>query len=174
MTAPSPPPLSLDELERVDRARFVAALGGIFEHSPWVAEAAFERRPFGGRAALHRAMVEIVHAAGREQQLALIRAHPELAGAPQAALTEASRHEQGAAGLGGADAEERARFAALNRRYRDKFGFPFVMAVKGRNKAEILAAFEARLAQRPEAEFERALQEIARIAGFRLEALVEG
>jgi 2-oxo-4-hydroxy-4-carboxy-5-ureidoimidazoline decarboxylase len=168
------PRLTLASLERADRAGFVAALGGIFEHSPWVAEAAFERRPFGSRDALHRIMVEAVRAAGRERQLALIRAHPELAGPPAAALTEASRREQGAAGLSGAGAEERARFAELNRRYHDQFGFPFVMAVKGRSKAEILAAFAERLAQPPEVEVERALQEIARIAGFRLEALLEG
>lgn len=171
MTAPR---LTLDDLARADRESFVAALGGVFEHSPWVAEAAFAQRPFASRAALHRAMVEIVRAAGRERQLALIRAHPELAGPPTAALTTASRQEQGTAGLTDADAEERVRFAALNRRYRETFGFPFVMAVKGSSKAEILAAFAERLEQPGEAEFERALQEIARIAGFRLEALLEG
>jgi 2-oxo-4-hydroxy-4-carboxy-5-ureidoimidazoline decarboxylase len=166
--------LSLEDLARADRESFVAALGGVFEHSPWVAAAAFAQRPFASRAALHRAMVEIVRGAGRERQLALIRAHPELAGPPVAALTEASRQEQGAAGLSCAGDDERARFAALNRRYRETFGFPFVMAVKGRSKAEILAAFAERLDQPGEAEFERALQEIARIAGFRLEAMLEG
>lgn len=168
--------LSLTVLERADRVRFVAALGGVFEHSPWVAEAAFERRPFGSLGALHRVMVDAVRAADRERQLALIRAHPELAGAPahRGALSEASRQEQGSAGLGSASDDEVARFRELNRRYRGKFGFPFVMAVKGRDKAEILAAFAERLGQPPEAEFERALQEIARIAAFRLQALVEG
>jgi 2-oxo-4-hydroxy-4-carboxy-5-ureidoimidazoline decarboxylase len=173
MTAAPSPRLSLAALERADRTGFVAALGAIFEHSPWVAEAAFEQRPFGSVAALHGAMVGIVRRAGSERQLALIRAHPELAGAPTVPLTQASRQEQGSAGLSSAGAEERARFAELNRRYRETFGFPFVMAVKGRGKAEILAAFAERLAQSPEAEFERALQEIARIAALRLEALVE-
>jgi OHCU decarboxylase len=173
MSASPPPRFSLAEIEHAGRDRFVAALSGIFEHSPWVAEAVFEQRPFASRGALHGAMVGAVRAAGRERQLALIRAHPELAGPPATALTAASQREQGAAGLGSADAEELARFRELNRRYRDKFGFPFVMAVKDRSRAEILAAFAERLEHAPEAEFERALQEIARIAAFRLEALVE-
>lgn len=168
--------LPLVALERADRAAFVAALGGVFEHSPWIAEAAWERRPFGSRAALHRVMVGIVRAAGRERQLALIRGHPELGGAAALAgtLSDASNREQGSAGLGTAGAEELARLRELNRRYRETFGFPFVMAVKGRASADIVAAFGERLAQPQEVEFERALQEIARIAELRLEALVEG
>ncbi|MGO8920959.1 MAG: 2-oxo-4-hydroxy-4-carboxy-5-ureidoimidazoline decarboxylase [Stellaceae bacterium] len=167
--------LGFPALDGLDRGAFVAALGGVFEHSPWVAEQAWEKRPFGDVAALHRVMVGIVADAGRERQLALIRAHPELAGAPalQGALTDASHQEQGSAGLRTASSDELTRFRELNERYRRRFGFPFVMAVKGRSKAEILAAFAARLAEPPEAEFERALQEIARIARLRLETLVE-
>lgn len=170
------PKLAFPALDQLGRAAFVAALGGIFEHSPWVAEQAWERRPFGDLATLHRSMVSIVAAAGRERQLALIRAHPELAGAAAraGALTAASHQEQGSAGLDTAGSDELARFRALNERYRTRFGFPFVMAVKGKSKAEILAAFTERLAQSPEAEFDRALEEIARIARLRLETLIEG
>jgi 2-oxo-4-hydroxy-4-carboxy-5-ureidoimidazoline decarboxylase len=171
---PQPPKLAFPALDRLDRAAFVAALGGVFEHSPWVAEQAWEKRPFGDRATLHRVMVAIVAAAGRERQLALIRAHPELAGAAavQGALTAASHQEQGSAGLSTAGSDEIARFRELNERYLRRFGFPFVMAVKGSSKAQILAAFAERLAQPPEVEFDRALQEIARIARLRLETLI--
>lgn len=171
--APMPNRLSLAELGRLDRETFVRMLGGIFEHSPWVAEGSWERRPFADLDGLHRAMVEVMRGAGRERQLVLIRAHPELAGAAarRGDLTEASRQEQGSAGLATADDEELARFRALNEAYRGTFGFPFIMAVKGRSRAEILAAFEERLQHTPEAEFERALDEIARIARLRLDAL---
>lgn len=175
MTASAPSPtqkLAVAALDRAERGAFVAALGGVFEHSPWVAEEAWAKRPFGDLATLHRIMVATVAAAGRERQLALIRAHPELATAPSA-LTDASLREQGAAGLRSASDAERARFRELNERYRRRFGFPFVMAVAGRGKAEILAAFAERLELSPEAEFDRALQEIARIARLRLETLVE-
>ncbi|HXY99426.1 MAG TPA: 2-oxo-4-hydroxy-4-carboxy-5-ureidoimidazoline decarboxylase [Stellaceae bacterium] len=174
MTPPKPK-LTFPMLDRLDRAAFVAALGGVFEHAPWVAEQAWEQRPFANLATLHRVMAGVVAAAGRERQLALIRAHPELAGADAVAgaLTAASRQEQGSAGLSTASGDEIARFRELNRRYRDRFGFPFVMAVKGKSKAEILAAFAERLAQSPEAEFDRALAEIARIARLRLETLIE-
>jgi 2-oxo-4-hydroxy-4-carboxy-5-ureidoimidazoline decarboxylase len=157
---------SVAALEKLDRAAFTIALGEIFEHSPWIAEAAWEKRPFGDLAELHRSMVAAMRSAGRERQLALIRAHPELAGG--AKLTAASEREQGSAGLADAAAAERARFKELNVRYRERFGFPFVIAVGGRSKAEILAAFEARLANTPEAEFARALDEIAEIARLRL------
>jgi 2-oxo-4-hydroxy-4-carboxy-5-ureidoimidazoline decarboxylase len=176
-SAASPTPkLAFPALDRADRGAFVAALGGVFEHAPWVAEQAWEKRPFGDRATLHRVMVAIVAAAGRERQLALIRAHPELAATPsaQGVLTAASDQEQSAAGLRTATDGERTRFSELNERYRRRFGFPFVMAVRGRDKAEILAAFAERLELSPEAEFDRALHEIARIAQLRLETLVEG
>lgn len=174
MTPPAPK-LAMPALDRLDRAAFVAALGGVFEHSPWVAEEAWEKRPFGDLATLHRVMTGIVAGAGRERQLALVRSHPELAGsaAVAGALTAASHREQGSAGLSTAGSDEIARFRELNERYRRRFGFPFVMAVMGRSKAEILAAFAERLAQPREAEFDRALQEIARIARLRLEMLIE-
>jgi 2-oxo-4-hydroxy-4-carboxy-5-ureidoimidazoline decarboxylase len=174
-TAPPAQLLLFPALDHIDRSAFVAALGEVFERSPWVAERSWDRRPFGGLDALHRAMAEVVRAAERDQQLSLIRAHPELASAAalQGALGAASREEQDSAGLSAASSQELSRFRELNEQYRRKFGFPFVMAVSDRSKAEILAAFAERLAQSPEAEFDRALCEIARIAYLRLKRLIE-
>jgi OHCU decarboxylase len=157
----------------MDQAAFTEALGGIFEHSPWVAEGAWRRRPFGSVAALHRAMVEVMEAGG-DMQLRLIRAHPDLAGKAALAgeLTASSKSEQAGAGLDRLSPEEYARFHELNEAYKDKFGFPFIIAVKGHTKTSILAAFEARLAHDLEAERTKALEEIAKIARFRLTVLL--
>ncbi len=159
------------------RTDFLARFGGVFEHSPWIAEAAFDRGlgPEADEAeGLHRAMCAVLRAAPRERKLALIRAHPDLAGrlGRAEALTEASRNEQRSAGLDACSGEEYARFTELNARYREKFGFPFVMAVKGRDRGEILTAFERRIAADPETEFTTALAEIEKIALFRLRELL--
>ena len=159
------------------RTGFLARFGGVFEHSPWIAEAAFDRGlgPEADEAeGLHRAMCAVLRAAPRERKLALIRAHPDLAGRLGRAelLTEASRNEQRSAGLDACSEEEFARFTELNARYRAKFGFPFVMAVKGCRRREILAAFERRIANDPETEFQTALAEIEKIALFRLRELL--
>jgi 2-oxo-4-hydroxy-4-carboxy-5-ureidoimidazoline decarboxylase len=155
------------------RAEFVARFGGVYEHSPWVAEAAFDAglpadadTPEG----LHQALSAAMRAAPRERQLALIRAHPDLAGrlARAGSLTAASTAEQRSAGLDQCTDDELARFTALNEAYKARFGFPFIMAVKGSTRAEILAAFERRVASDPEAEFGTALDEIDRIALLRL------
>lgn len=161
----------------MDRDAFLARFGGVFEHSPWIAEAAFDRGLGAGAdspEALHRAMCAVLRAAPRERKLALIRAHPDLAGRLGRAepLTEASRKEQRSAGLDACSEEEFARFTELNARYREKFGFPFVMAVRGRSRGEILAAFERRIANDPETEFRTALAEIEKIALFRLRELL--
>jgi 2-oxo-4-hydroxy-4-carboxy-5-ureidoimidazoline decarboxylase len=155
------------------RAGFVARFGGVYEHSPWVAEAAFDAGlPPDADAAegLHRALAAAMRAAPRERQLALIRAHPDLAGrlARAGTLTAASTAEQRSAGLDQCSGDEFERFTALNEAYKARFGFPFIMAVKGRSRAEILAAFERRVANEPEAEFRAALDEIDRIALLRL------
>jgi 2-oxo-4-hydroxy-4-carboxy-5-ureidoimidazoline decarboxylase len=156
----------------LERAAFVARLGGIYEHSPWVAERAFAARPFASLDALHGAMQAALLAATPEEQLALIRAHPELLGRMEAAqLTAASRSEQAGAGLDRCTAHERARMRELNERYRGKFGFPFIVAVKGLDWAAIIERMEARLAHARAAELATALVEIGRIARFRLEAL---
>ena len=163
------------DLSTLERARFVELFGGVFEHAPWVAEQAFLAGPFRTIEALHGAMVDTMRGAPRERQLALIRAHPDLAGRAAIAgeLTAASSAEQASAGLDRCTPEEFARFQELNDNYQGKFGFPFILAVKGRTRAEILAAFEQRLDNTPTAEFEEALRQIAEIARLRLEDLVE-
>jgi 2-oxo-4-hydroxy-4-carboxy-5-ureidoimidazoline decarboxylase len=167
-------PISDDELRRLERERFVELFGDVFEHSPWVAEQAFDAGPFHSLEALHRAMVEALRRAPRARQLALIRAHPDLAGraAVRGGLTAASSAEQAGAGLDQCTPAEFERFHELNDRYRKRFGFPFILAVKGKSRRQILAAFEERLANSLEAEFEEALTQIARIARFRLDDLI--
>lgn len=165
---------SLAELNMATREAFVAHLGGIFEHSPWVAERAYDRRPFATRDALHAAMLTVVEEVGSERQLALLCAHPELAGraAVQGEMTEHSTQEQGGSGLLHCSAEEFERLQELNRAYGDKFGFPFIIAVRGLDRAAIIAAFAHRLGNTREAEMAEALRQIARITGFRLVGLV--
>lgn len=162
---------SIAELNAGDREGFVGALGGLFEHSPWVAEEAFDRRPFRDAAHLHAEMCEAVRRAGPERQLALIRAHPDLAGrlAEQGGLTAASAAEQASAGLDRLAAEERAELRRLNAAYRDRFGFPFVLCARGKGPATIRAALAARLPNRPEEERATALGEIGKIAWLRLQ-----
>jgi 2-oxo-4-hydroxy-4-carboxy-5-ureidoimidazoline decarboxylase len=162
------------DLAALERARFVELFGGVFEHAPWVAEQAFDAGPFHGVEALHGAMVDAMRQAPRERQLALIRAHPDLAGraAIRGELTAASSAEQAGAGLDQCTPAEFQRFQELNDRYNAKFGFPFILAVKGRTRAEILAAFAQRLGNSPQTEFAEALNQIARIARFRLEDLI--
>jgi 2-oxo-4-hydroxy-4-carboxy-5-ureidoimidazoline decarboxylase len=162
--------MTLSELNAGDRERFVATLGGVFEHSPWVAARAFDAGPFEHVDALHRAMVGAMHAASRDEQLALIRAHPELAGRAMVRneLTADSADEQSGAGLTQCSPEELGRLVELNARYHAKFGFPFILAVKGRDRAGVIAELARRLERDPDAEFAEALAQIARIAAFRL------
>jgi 2-oxo-4-hydroxy-4-carboxy-5-ureidoimidazoline decarboxylase len=164
--------IDMPALNALPREDFVARLGGVYEHSPWVAERTWAARPFGSMEALHAAMQRAMLAAGPDEHLALIRAHPELLGRLEAAqLTESSRSEQAGAGLDRCTAAEKARMRELNDIYRGKFGFPFIVAVKGLDWAAIIARMEARLAHTREAELATALAEIGRIARFRLEAL---
>mgnify|MGYP001275584168 FL=1 len=169
-----PHPITLSELNARDRDGFVAAVGHVFERSPWVAAAAWERRPFAGLAELHAAMVAAVAAAGEERQLALIRAHPDLAGRMALAgeLTAESASEQAAAGLTALSAEELARFRAYNEAYKARFGFPFVICARENKKDAILAAFPRRLANGRDEEIHTALDEIAKIAWLRLQDAV--
>ena len=158
-------------------AEFVARYGAIYEHSPWVAEeAAAVLNGICDRERIAAVMADCVDNASREQQLELIRAHPDLAGKAQIAgeLTADSTSEQASAGLDRCSAEEYERFQSLNAAYRDKFGFPFVMAVRDSSRQEILAAFEERLGNDEEIEFEMALQEIHKIARLRLAAMEAG
>ena len=162
----------IDELNRAPRAEFVARLGNVYEHSPWVAERAFMVRPFRNVEHLHESMQVAMLASAHEEKLALIRAHPELLGKLDAAqLTESSRSEQAGAGLDRCTHEQKARMQALNARYRERFDFPFIVAVKGLDWGGIIERMEARLGNTFEAELATALAEIGRIARFRLEAL---
>jgi 2-oxo-4-hydroxy-4-carboxy-5-ureidoimidazoline decarboxylase len=160
---------TLAELNALDQAGFVAALGWVFEGSPWVAERAWAARPFASRDALHAALVAVVQAARPEEQLALIRAHPDLGTRlGRATLSAASAAEQAGAGLDRLSDAEFARFQDLNARYRERFGFPFIIAVRHHTRASILAAFEARLQHDAATERATALAEIAEIARLRL------
>jgi 2-oxo-4-hydroxy-4-carboxy-5-ureidoimidazoline decarboxylase len=174
MAAGGSPTVTLGELNALDRAAFVAALGGVFEHSPWVADRAYAARPFASVGALHAAMVAAMHAATEAERLALIRAHPELAGkaAVRGELTADSAREQSDAGLAHCSPEEFARLQALNARYNAKFGFPFILAVKGRDRAGIIAEFARRVERSRADEFAECLAQIARIARYRLDDLL--
>lgn len=167
--------MTLAELNACDHRSFVLALERIFEHSPWVADAAWQRRPFESFEALYRALVDAMRGAGAEAHLELIRAHPELAGkpAPADALTQDSRAEQAGAGLDRCSPEELARVRDFNLAYRTKFGFPFVIAVRGLDRTAILERLAARLERDRATELEEALQQIERIAWFRLQATIE-
>jgi beta-ureidopropionase / N-carbamoyl-L-amino-acid hydrolase len=166
--------IALDQLNAMPATEFVTALGGIFEHSPWVAERVAGTRPFASLAALHEAMCAAVGAEGDAAQLALIRAHPELASRAAIAgdLTDASNREQGGAGLKSLTKEQFSQLTRLNRDYGARFNFPFILAVKGHNPDSIIAALAARILHTPEQEQRTALEQIARIARFRLEDLV--
>ena len=160
----------------LDRAEFVGLYGRVYEHSPWIAETAWSK---GLKAehdtveGLHRTLVEIVEAAPRERQLALLCAHPDLAGrlAVRGELTAESTGEQASAGLDKCSPEEFRRFTELNEGYKAKFPFPFILAVKGRSRGEILEAFERRIQHGEDVEFRTALSEVHKIALLRLRDL---
>jgi 2-oxo-4-hydroxy-4-carboxy-5-ureidoimidazoline decarboxylase len=166
---------SLAELNSCDRGAFVAALGHLFEHSPWVADETFPRRPFRDLDGLHAALCETVRSAPPDRQLALVRAHPDLAGrlARAGALTASSAREQAAAGLDRLSREESQEIGRLNGAYAARFGFPFVICARLSAKDAILAALRARAANTREAELSTALGEIAKIALLRLNEAVK-
>jgi len=167
--------ITLQELNALPPREFVAALASVFEHSPWVPERVAGSRPFASGIALHEAMCGALLQAGESQQLALIRAHPELAGraAIRGDLTSASTSEQRGAGLAACTPLEYERLQALNAAYRDRFDFPFVLAVKGHTPQSVIATLERRTTQGRDEERSTALQEICRIARFRLADLIE-
>lgn len=165
------------DVRQLDKAQFMQHFQDVYEHSPWLAEQLYDQRgalsPDDLKDAVAQALYRMVETADHETQLALLRAHPDLAGKAALAgeLTQASKGEQAAAGLDQLTPPEMERFLALNLSYRDKFGFPFIMAVKNANKTDILAGFEARLPHDLKTEFRRALDEVHAIARFRLDAL---
>ncbi|MEZ5463775.1 MAG: 2-oxo-4-hydroxy-4-carboxy-5-ureidoimidazoline decarboxylase [Lysobacteraceae bacterium] len=161
---------SLDLLNAMPIAEFTRELADIFEHSPWVAERAAATRPFIDTEALHAAMCAAMRAATREEQRALIRAHPQLAGkaALRGELTEASTSEQAGAGLDQCSPEEFACITELNDAYQQRFGFPFILAVRGYQRGDIIESLATRLQRDADVEFEEALRQIERIAALRL------
>lgn len=163
-------PRTLDELNRADRATFTAALGHLFEHSPWVAEETWAKRPFRDAGHLLAQLCATMRGASHELQFALIKAHPDLAGrlAQQNKLTAESTREQASAGLNQLSAAELAEFQRLNAAYLARFGFPFIICARLSNKSAILAAMQARAGNSPEKEFQTALGEIEKIAQLRL------
>ncbi|WOD07698.1 2-oxo-4-hydroxy-4-carboxy-5-ureidoimidazoline decarboxylase [Marinomonas sp. GJ51-6] len=162
--------------DSLDAADFVSLFGSVYEHSPWVAEQVWRQKAehpkdyFDDIEKVQVAMKEVVDQSTDEQKLMLLRAHPDLAGKAALAgtMTNESKSEQAGAGLDQCSDEELARFLQLNDEYRSKFGFPFIMAVKGATKDQILDGFEKRTPNDWQTEFDRALNEVHKIASFRL------
>ena len=162
--------MTLANLNACDRSSFVNAIGWVFERSPWVAERAWAHRPFATINALHDAMTRELAAAGADERLALLRAHPDLGA--KVKMSSASLSEQAGAGLERLTPAEFDTLHRLNAAYREKFGFPFLYAVKGSTKHDILNALETRLALAPDEELNEALRQVSRIARFRLEEML--
>jgi 2-oxo-4-hydroxy-4-carboxy-5-ureidoimidazoline decarboxylase len=158
--------MTLAEVNAMAQADFVARFGDVAEHSPWVAERAASRRPFASVDAMVAAFRAAIREAPEAEQLRLIRAHPDLAG--RARMAEESRKEQAGAGLDQLSTEEFARFTDLNSRYRERFGIPFILAVKGATRHQILDSFATRLGNDRDTELANALDQVCRIVGFRL------
>lgn len=158
--------ITLAAVNAMTVADFLSGFGDIAEHSPWVAQAAAGRRPFNSLTAMIDAFVAAVETSEKADQLALIRFHPDLAN--KAKLTEDSAREQAGVGLDKLNPEEFARFTTLNDRYKSKFGFPFIFAVKGATKFQILESFESRISNDLEGEFSTALTQVSRIIAFRI------
>jgi 2-oxo-4-hydroxy-4-carboxy-5-ureidoimidazoline decarboxylase len=165
------PLLTVQDLNALDFDAFMAAVGHVFEHSPWIAEATWARRPFRDVSDLHAELCRTMRSASPDRQLALINSHPDLAGrlAQQRRLTAASSREQASAGLVELSDAELAAFKKLNDSYRERFGFPFIICARLNAKDAILAAMNARLANTRTMEFQNALGEIEKIARLRLD-----
>ena len=162
--------LTVAELNEVDSEIFVDILGEIYETSPWVAERASEARPFDSVDEIQETMKRVVQNATREKKLELLRAHPDLG--ERTEMTDASKKEQASAGLDQLSEEQYEAFQRLNEQYREKFGFPFIMAVKNESAEVIREAMERRVEQSNSAEFQTAIEEVHTIARFRLEELL--
>lgn len=162
--------MTLDELNAMEQQPFTEALGTIFENSPWVAEKAWESKPFSSREELHEAMLGAVRFSPQEIRIKLFRAHPDLAA--RIKMGDHSVREQQGAGLDQLSPEEYEWFSAQNRFYTEKFGFPFILAVKGKTKDDIKASMAERVHHTQEQEEARALNEIGKITGFRLADLL--
>jgi 2-oxo-4-hydroxy-4-carboxy-5-ureidoimidazoline decarboxylase len=170
------PPLDLAALNAMDRDAFVAAIGPTFENAPWVAANAWTRRPFASVGALHAAMLDVVRAAPDGRQLAFLCGHPELAGreAQAGTMTTESVGEQKSAGLNALTSAELDEMQRLNRAYRERHGFPFIIAVRANTKQQIFESIRARTSQTTEIERRAALEQIGLITRGRIDALVSG
>lgn len=164
--------MTIAELNERDCTAFVDALGWVFEDSPWVAERAWARRPFSSLDHLHQEMIDVVQQATESEQIALLRAHPDLG--TRVCISGASTDEQRGAGLDRLTMDEYDRLQRLNADYRRTFGFPFLFAVKGSTKDDVLSALEARVRRAPVEELAEALRQVSRIARFRLEDVMRG
>ena len=161
----------MEQLNRLDLPAWLARCGAVFEHSPWVAEAAWSQRPFAGADELHRAMMRAVENASLEQKLTLVRAHPELAGARN--LTVDSSSEQGRLGFNRLSPQEVETMNGLNRRYREKFGFPCIVALRlHANRQSVMREMERRLGNNAGTELATALDQIGHITRGRLDKLL--
>jgi OHCU decarboxylase len=167
---------TVGHINSLSREDFVAIIGPVFEHSPWIAETSWLRRPFNSLEHLHDTLCEIVRISTQARQLELIRAHPDLVGqaALSGTLTPISTSEQAIAGLDNLSAEEVAVFQNFNQSYREKFGFPLVICARLNKKEAILNGFGVRLQHSREKEIETALAEIEKIAYLRLQDIIEG
>jgi 2-oxo-4-hydroxy-4-carboxy-5-ureidoimidazoline decarboxylase len=163
--------MTIEEVNALGLRQFVDLLGGIYEHSPWVAEGIWRKRPFYSGDQLRALMQLEVETASRERQLTLLRAHPDLG--TRAKIGEFSAREQNGAGLDQLTPLEYKTLLHLNQEYRARFGFPFIYAVRGNNKHDVLVALAERLESSPEDEFAQALHQVHRIAAFRLEDLIK-
>jgi len=164
------------QASQMDKTEFMALFGSVFEHSPWIARLVWDSDLDGSHdtaAGLHQSFREVIRQSGREEKLALLRAHPELAAgvASDEQLTESSQREQHGAGLDRCSPEEFSEFKKLNDSYREKFGFPFIMAVKGSNRHDILESFRARLQNTGDEEFQTAVEQVIRIGRFRIDSI---
>ncbi|GAB3328621.1 2-oxo-4-hydroxy-4-carboxy-5-ureidoimidazoline decarboxylase [Haloplanus salinarum] len=162
---------TIEELNRADRGTFVDLLGSVYEHSPWVAERSWSDRPFESIDDLHGTMKRVVEDADRERRLELLRAHPDLG--ERTEMTDASVEEQASAGLDRLTPEQYEAFQRLNERYRDEFGFPFIMAVRDETPDAIRAAMEERVEHSRPEEFRTAIDEVHTIARLRLDERLE-
>ena len=168
--------ISLSRINGLSDTQFIALLGDIYEHSCWVAEQAVQHRPFDSLHNLQNIMATIVRESDQDKRLQLIRNHPQLAGkeAAQGTLTNDSKNEQQGAGLDQCSADELETIRSLNLNYLQKFKFPFVIAVKGLDRYQIINAMQLRLHNDPQTEFNTNIEEICKIARIRLEALISG
>lgn len=162
---------AIAQLNQMRQEEFVSVFGTLFEHTPEIAQKAWNYRPFKDAIQLHQKMIDVVEMMSKDEQIALIRAHPDLGS--KAKMAEASVQEQAGLGLDRLDSQEYARFQLLNQAYKNKFGFPFIIAVKNQTKASFLEAFERRLPNNIETEIAQAIAEINKIAWFRLQNLVD-